>query len=402
MMTTGERILLHGVRLVFRKEQMGESQMICSRCVMSSVVPGIRFDDEGVCQYCHIHDKMALLFPNGTEGENILRGIGERIRAAGRNRTYDCVVGVSGGRDTSYCLYYVKEKMNLRPLAVHFDNGWDSDIAKDNLGRVCSALDVDLHTIIMDWPESRELTNANMRACVPYIDLMDDVGIASALYRTALNEGIRYIILSHSFREEGITPLLWNYMDARYTRAIIKRFSSIQEFRSFKNVDIHHFLYWIFFKGIRVVNITNYYDDTGDAVERFLHERFGWEDTGQHHMDNEMFALVYDYARRKFGFDWRIFELSAKVRTGVISRENALAALAEIPFFETPENVDYCLKKQGLSREEYETIINAPNRYFTDYPSYYPVLRMFRFPIKLLCRIHALPVHTYEKFFECI
>ncbi len=375
---------------------------VCSRCVMSTVVPGIRFDADGVCNFCHLHDRMETAYPTGVEGERILQHIAGRIRAAGKGRPYDCVVGVSGGRDTSYCLYYAKEKMGLRPLAVHFDNGWDSDVAKTNLARVCNALDVDLHTIIMDWPESRALTNANIRACVPYIDLTDDVGIAGALYRTAAKENIRYIILSHSFREEGILPLIWNYVDARYTRAIINQFCEMKQFKDFRNVDIHHMLYWILIKGIRVVNITNYYDDTGDRIERFLQENMGWEDTGQHHMDNEMFAIVYNYTRRKFGFDWRIIEMSAKIRTGVMTRAQALKALETPPFFETTEMVDYCLKKQGISREEYESIIAAPNKYFTDYPSYYKLFRTVRLPIKMLCRMHALPIHTYEKYFECI
>jgi len=379
-----------------------EPAKLCTRCVMSTVVPGIRFDHDGVCQFCHIHDRMERDYPTGAKGALILDRIAEKIRSAGRGRSYDCIVGVSGGRDTSYCLYYVKEMMGLRPLAVHFDNGWDSDVAKANLARVCAGLDVDLHTIIMDWPESRAMTNANIRACVPYIDLTDDVGIAGALYRTAARENVRHIILSHSFREEGILPLIWNYVDGRYTRAIIKRYCEIQQFKDFKNVDIHHMLYWILIKGIRVVNITNYYDDTGEKVEDLLRQRFGWEDTGQHHMDNEMFALVYNYTRRKFGFDWRMVELSAKIRTGVLTREEAQEALQNVPFFETGEMVDYCLKKQGLSREEYESIISAPNKYFTDYPSYYPLLRKFTWPIRLLCRMHALPIHTYEKYFECI
>ena len=369
---------------------------------MGTAVPGIRFDEKGVCTFCHVHDKMEAAYPTGDKGRKILEAISDRIHASGKGRTYDCVVGVSGGRDTSYCLYYTKEIMKLRPLAVHFDNGWDSDIAKTNLARVCDELDVDLHTIIMDWPESKALTNANIRACVPYIDLTDDVGIASALYRTAAAENIRYIILSHSFREEGILPLIWNYVDGRYTRAIIEQYCDLKDFKDFKNVDLHHMLYWIFVKGIRVVNITNYYDDTGDKIEYLLKEKFNWEDTGQHHMDNEMFAIVYNYTRRKFGFDWRVVELSAKIRTNVITREEALEALKSLPFFETDEMVDYCLKKQGISREEYEAIIAAPNRYFLDYPSYYPLLKLFRRPIKLLCQMHALPIHTYEKYFECL
>lgn len=381
-------------------KQAGSPRM-CSRCVLDESVPGARLDGEGICRYCRMHDKLEAMFPLGAEGAAVLSGMAEDIRRAGRGRKYDCVVGVSGGRDTSYCLHYVKETMGLRPLAVHFDNGWDSDVSKGNLARLCDALDVDLHTIIMDWPESRELTNITIRACIPYIDLTDDIGIASALYRTAARENVRYIILSHSFREEGITPLHWNYIDGRFTRALIEQFGTM-ELKHFENIELRDMLYWALVKRIRVVNITNYYDDRGEQVENLLTERYGWVDTGQHHMDNEMFALVYYYARHKFGFDWRVVELSAKVRTGVISREDAFKALESVPYFENEDLVNYCLKKQGFSREEFDAILKAPNKYFTDYPSYYPLLRMFRLPIKLLCRMHVAPAHAYEKFFEAV
>jgi len=378
-----------------------DGKQVCTRCVMDSTVPGIRFDEQGVCSHCHMHDKLDVLFPNGPEGEQILQRLAGQVRRAGRNRKYDCVVGVSGGRDTSYCLYYCKETLGLRPLAVHFDNGWDSDVSKTNLAKVCDGLDVDLHTIIMDWPESRELTNCNIRACVPYIDLTDDIGIASSLYRTAAAEGVRYIMLSHSFREEGITPLAWNYFDARFTRAMIRQYSRMKLVH-FKNIDLHHLFYWHALKGIRILNVTNYYDDVGEHVEELLKERFDWVDTGQHHMDNEMFALVYYYSRHKFGFDWRIIELSAKVRTGVTTREEAVGALDSVPFFENEELVDYCLKKQGFSREEFDEILKAPGYYFWDYPSYYPLIRALRLPFRLLCRLHVFPAHAYEKYFEAI
>lgn len=381
-----------------------EGRVFCKRCVMDISIPGVRLDENGICNFCHMHEQLEKRFPTGEKGERVLRKLADKIRKTGKGKKYDCVVGVSGGRDTSYCLYYVKERLNLRPLAVHFDNGWDSETAKTNLARLCEKLGVDLHTIIMDWPESRELTNANIRACVPYIDLTDDIGIASSLFTTAEREGLKYIILSHSFREEGITPLKWNYIDGKFTRAIIERFCKIplSKLKHFRNVELHDMIYWIVWKGIRVVNITNYYDDTGEKVEKFLKENFGWEDTGQHHMDNELFALVYYYSRRKFGFDWRVVELSAKVRTGVISREEALKALEQPPFFETRENIEYCLRKQGLTWEEFEEIIRAPNKYFTDYPSYYPLLRKVRWIIWLLCRLHFIPEHTYEKFFLAI
>lgn len=371
---------------------------VCQRCVMDTSVPGVKLDSSGVCSHCRIHDKLDQMYPTGEQGRQEMERLADEIRAAGRGRDFDCVVGVSGGRDTSYCLYMTKE-LGLRPLAVHFDNGWDSDIAKSNLSKVCRKLDVELHSVIADWEESRELTNCTIRACVPYIDLTDDVGIARALYDSAVQENVRYIMLSHSYREEGITPLKWNYMDGRYVRSLIRRFARIP-LPKFRNVDLHHMFYWHIIKRIKVVNITNYYNDAGKHVEQLLTEKFGWVDTHQHHYDNEIFALVFHYARRKFGIDWRIFEFAAKVRTKVMTRDEAMAALQQSPPFETEDNINYCLKKQGISDAEWEEIIAAPNRYFTDYPNYYTFLNLLRWPIRLLGRMNILPAYTYEKYFE--
>jgi hypothetical protein len=371
---------------------------MCWRCVLDSSIPGVRFDADGICNHCRIHDRLARLYPGGEVGRRDLERISTTIRTRGANRRYDCVVGVSGGRDTSYCLHMTKE-LGLRPLAVHFDNGWDADVAKHNLRKLCSKMGVDLHTVIADWAESRELTNCTIRASVPYIDMTDDVGIARALYDAAVNERVRYIILSHSFREEGIKPLRWNYFDGRYTRALIRRFARV-ELKKFKNVDLHHMLYWHFVKRIKVVNWTNYYDDAGPHVERLLAERYGWVDTQQHHFDNELFALVSYYMRHKFGINLWALDWAAKVRTGVISRDAALEQIRTPPPFETPENVAYCLKKQGISPEEWRQIMAAPPKYFTDYPNYYRYLRVLKYPIKWLGRRNVLPAYIYEKYFE--
>lgn len=365
---------------------------------MDVSVPGVKLGADGICNHCVIHDKLDQLYPTGDHGRQEMERIADEIRKAGRGRSFDCVVGVSGGRDTSYCLYMTKQ-LGLRPLAVHFDNGWDSDIAKSNLSKVCRKLNVELHSVIADWEESRELTNCTIRACVPYIDLTDDVGIARALYDSAVQEGVRYIMLSHSYREEGITPLKWNYMDGRYVRSLIRQFAEIP-LPKFRNVDLHNMFYWHIIKRIKVVNITNYYNDAGKHVEELLSKEFGWVDTHQHHYDNEIFALVFHYARRKFGIDWRIFEFAAKVRTGVMTREEALDLLTQSPAFETEENIAYCLKKQSITEDEWERIIAAPNKYFTDYPNYYTFLNLLRWPIKLLGRMNFLPAYTYEKYFE--
>jgi N-acetyl sugar amidotransferase len=370
----------------------------CTRCVMDERAPKIRFDADGVCTHCHVHDMLARMFPTGEQGDAFLKKMADRMKRDGRGRQYDCIVGLSGGRDTTYCLYKCVQ-LGLRPLAVHFDNGWDSEIAKNNIQRVCDKLDVDLHTIIADWEESRELTNCTIRASLPYIDLTDDIGIVRALYDSAAEEGVRWIIHSHSFRTEGINPLLWNYVDGRLVRSLIRRFGRMQ-LKHFKNVDLRHFLYWAVIKRINVFTITNHYDDADAEIDEFLKREFGWQDTGGWHFDNEIFGLQCYYTRHKFGFDWRMVEVAALVREGLMSRAEGLAKLDEVPAIERKEIVDYALKKQGISEAEFAEIMAAEPKYFTDYPTYYPILKLFRLPIKWLCRMNVLPPHAYEKYFE--
>ena len=374
------------------------SPRVCTRCIMDETVSGITFDDQGVCNHCHIHDPLARLYPLNDEGHQELLSIVEQIKRDGRGRPYDCIVGISGGRDTCYCLYMTKQ-LGLRPLAVHFDNGWDSEIAKTNLRNVLEKLDVDLHTVVADWEESRELTNCTIRASLPYIDMTDDVGIVSALYRTAAKEKIRWIIHSHSFRSEGINPLKWNYMDGRLVRQIIRRFCRIR-LKLFRNVELRHFFWWIFVKRIRTFTMTNYYNDVGPEIDELLKNDFGWQETGGWHVDNEIFGLACYYSRVKFGIDWRICEFAAWVRTGVMTREDALQKMTDTPEIESREYVDYGLKKQGISPEEWQEILAAEPKYFTDYPTYYPVLKLLSPLIRLLGRLQILPAHTYEKFFK--
>ena len=375
-----------------------EKVEVCSRCIMDTSVPNVRLDENGICNHCKLHDKLEKLYPLNEEGEKQLHKIVERIKKSGRGKKYDCLVGISGGRDTCYCLYMTK-KLGLRPLAVHFDNGWDSEIAKTNLANILDKLDVELHTVVADWEESRELTNCTIRASLPYIDMTDDIGIVSALYRTAAKEGIQWIIHSHSFRTEGINPLKWNYMDGRLVRTIIKRFARMK-LKHFQNVELRHFFYWVFFKRIKTFTMTNYYDDMGTEIDQLLKDKFGWKDTGGWHFDNEIFGLQCFYSRKKFGFDWRICEYAALVRSKAMERDEALRLMQEIPVIESAKYVNYGLKKQGISQDEWKEILAAEPKYFTDYPTYYPLLKVLKPLIKLLGRLNILPGHTYEKFFE--
>ena len=173
----------------------------CTRCVIHSDVPGTGFDAGGVCNYCHLHDRLEAQWPTGDEGRRLLEAQVERIQREGRGKSHDCIVGVSGGTDSTYLLLLAKQ-LDLRPLAVHFDNGWNSETAVSNIKQSLTALDVDLQTVVMDWDEFKDILIAFLRASLPWADAPTDLAIDATLYRVAAAEGVRTILNGSSFRTE--------------------------------------------------------------------------------------------------------------------------------------------------------------------------------------------------------
>src|SRR3954463_2954692 len=171
---------------------MVDSYRECVRCCIDSSVPGAVFDVAGVCSYCHLHDLMEREFPKGIRGKQIIERTAARIRAAGRGKRYDCIVGVSGGRDSSYTLHLAVCRLGLRPLAVHFNDGFGNPVAGENMRKLVNKLGVDLRTISSDWRESRELRIALLKASTPDLGLSTDIGIATALYGAAVQENVKY------------------------------------------------------------------------------------------------------------------------------------------------------------------------------------------------------------------
>ena len=204
----------------------------CARCLYDSTVPGISFGEDGVCSYCALHDSMAEEYPNGPAGQERLEAISDRIKAAGQDLPYDCIVGVSGGCDSSFMLHMTKE-LGLRPLAVHFDNTWNSSIATSNIRKVTSGLDVDLHTYVVNNREYDDIYRSFLAAGVIDREAPTDIGLASTLFETADKFGIKYVLEGHSFRTEGMSPLGWLYMDARYVADVHREHGSRAPWRRF-------------------------------------------------------------------------------------------------------------------------------------------------------------------------
>jgi len=370
----------------------------CTRCILDTTVADILFDETGECKYCKIHDELEKAHPLNPGLELELQAMVEKIKAAGKGKKYDCLAGVSGGRDSTYTLLMAK-KLGLRPLAVHFDNGWNSDISVKNIRKACQKLDVDLLTIVADWEEFKDLQVAFLKASTPDADIPTDYAIYSVLYTTAKKEGIRYILNGHSFRTEGTSPISWTYMDPLYVKDVHRKFGHIKRFKSFPHMSLLRLQYFIWIKGIREFRLLEYMDYNKDKVDRVLKEELDWEYYGGHHHENHYTKFFQSYyLPRKFNIDKRKTELSALIRSGQRTRESALEELQADSYQFDQETVDYVIHKLGISPGEWETIMQAPVRSHDDFKTLLPFIRMLRGPIRLATKMKVLPQILYLKY----
>ncbi|MFH1756105.1 MAG: N-acetyl sugar amidotransferase [Candidatus Latescibacterota bacterium] len=371
---------------------------VCSRCVVDATVSGVRFDDNGVCSYCHMHDKLEKHYALNSKNKQKFDQLIAKMKRLGKNQRYDCIVALSGGMDSTYSLYLAK-KFGLRPLAVNFDNGWISDVAKENINKALKILDVDLRTVSYEWEDLKALYVAGLKASTPDICLCCMIGIFSALYKTACAEGIKYIILGTSFRTEGIAPLKWRCIDGKYFDDVARKFGK-GKVRGFNKLRISNILFYSFIKNIKTVQFPLYVEYHNDDISRRLENELGWVYGGEHHFDCLFHPLMHHLRVEKFNADKRKVDFSALIRSDQMKRTDALQELSKQPSGHE-EGIKYCIEKLELSEEEYRQILAAQPKDFTYYANYYSIIRRFRIVIKLLCKLHILPETAYEKYFEC-
>lgn len=376
-----------------------KANKVCTRCIMDDTVSGIQFDEKGECTFCKIHDELEAKYPLNEQTTKKLHDIVRKIKEDGKGKKYDCIVGVSGGRDSTYTLYNTV-KLGLRPLAVHFDNGWNSEIAVQNIENACKKLNVDLHTHVADWEEFKDLQKAFLFASVPDAEIPTDWVIASILFTEAVQNNVSYSIVGSSFRTEGTTPLSWTYQDGRYLRDIHDRFGNVK-FKSFPNVTLFSFLYYSFLKRISHIRLLYYLPYNEDEVLKLLRNELGWRDYGDKHHESKYTAFFQSYLlTRKFNIDKRKLHYSAKIRTHQITREHALEIIQQDPFTGGAELIEYCLKKLELSESEFENIMNAPIKSFLDYNSYYHLIKKLHLPVRWGHKIGVIPDTIYKKYFS--
>lgn len=371
---------------------------ICSRCIYDERVSDISFDGEGVCNYCRQVDSLKEQYGTGAEtGRKKLAEIIAEVKAVGKGRRYDCVIGVSGGTDSSYMVYLAKKKWGLRPLAVHYDNTWNSAIATQNIRKVLRALDVDLFTHVIDNKEADDIFRAFFYAGVAEIEASTDLALAETMYRAAAKFGIRYVFEGHSFITEGITPVGRNYFDGKYIREIHRMFGRAS-MKSYPLMTFARFLWWSCAARIRKIRPFWYIDYNKEDARAFLEKEFGWQYYGGHHLENRMTAFFHGiYAPSKFGADYRNNTLSALARTGKRSREEAWAEYNTHPVVED-ELLAYFKKRLGLTDEEYNRIMSEPPKSWQEFPTYKKRFELLRPLFALLAKANLVPMSFYLKY----
>jgi len=369
---------------------------ICSRCVSDTTIPDIQFDERGICNFCHIHDSLDKQFSLDGKGKQKLDRIVKKIQRDGQAQNYDCIVGISGGTDSTFCLYMAKQ-LGLRPLAVHFDNGWNSEVAVSNIKNAVKKLDVDLKWVTVDFREFSDIQRSFLKASVPDVEIPTDLAIHAILHRTAAENGVKWIINGMNFRTEGIQPLKWSYTDGRYIRSIQEQYGHCS-LATYPNLTIPDMINFSLFKGIKTVPLLAYMNYSKKETRDILKREVDWTDYGGHHFESLYTRFVItDILWNKFRIDKRKVQLSAAVRSGKLNRYEALKSL-EVPPSADPEITKIVLGKIGITEEEFREILSLPKKIFLDYPSSYPLIRTLRWPIKLACSLNLIPRIFYEKY----
>lgn len=348
-------------------------EAICSRCVMDASVPDIQFDSNAVCNYCKEHEKKVSMTPNYQgDAEVKLKEILHEIRAK-KTGQYDSIVGLSGGVDSSFVAYQAV-KLGLRPLAVHFDNGWNSELAVQNIENIVKRLNLDLITFVIDWPEFKDIQRSFFKANVIDIEMVTDHAIFAAMYQIANKHKIRYILSGTNAATESIMPTAWQHFkfDLLNLRSIHKRFAT-QSINRYPTLSIWEIAWNHYVRGAKSVSLLNYIPYRKDKAMLTLKEELGWQYYGGKHYESTFTKFYQAYILpEKFGVDKRRIHLSDLIMNGEISREDALNELAKPPYnsLQLASDYEYVTKKLGFSKNEFEEYMSTPPASHYDFPSY--------------------------------
>jgi N-acetyl sugar amidotransferase len=357
----------------------------CVRCIMDTTDPDITFDAGGVCNHCQRYDRIHVerVIPQA-ERDRQFDALVAKIKADGAGKPYDCIIGVSGGVDSTYVAWVVK-KAGLRPLAVHLDNGWNSELAVANIEKALKTLGIDLYTHVIDWEEFRDLQVSFLKAATPDGEVPTDHAILALLYEMAARHGLRYVIAGFNVSTEGVLPVKWGYgyFDWRYVRDVHGRFGT-SRMSTYPHFSLLKLAYFMFVRRIRMVSILNYIHYDKQQAMELLQKELGWVYYGGKHYESIYTRFYQSYLLpRKFDIDKRKAHYSGLICSGQMSREKALQLMQEpvYPPQLLEQDREYTIKKLQMSVEQFEQIVKSPNRTFLEYRTSY---KFFEFAKSML------------------
>lgn len=361
---------------------MPRPYQICRRCVMDTSDPLIRFDEAGHCNHCtdFLENRIAVLHEARSSGRSVAE-LFERVRAGGRGAKYDCVVGVSGGVDSSY-VAVLAARHGLRVLAVHLDNGWNSKIAVENIRNLSVSLNMAYASYVLPWTEFRQVQLAFLRASVPEAETPTDVAIQRALHHHALRNGVKFILGGGNIASEGILPATWHYnaRDTKYSYAILDHAGCPRKYFRSQKFGLLDEAYAKVVRGICTLYPLNRVDYDKTASRAELEKEYGWKYYGSKHGESRYTKFIQTYYLYvKHGIDYRRATLSSEILVGAVGRAEALAILETLPYSnaDVAADIEYVSKKLGIAPRELEEIVAAPPRWFFDYPNNAGTLGMF-------------------------
>ena len=355
---------------------------ICSRCVMDTTDPHIIFDSKGVCNYClNFSSEILPSWNHGLGKENDLAQLSKKIKKEGRGRDFDCIIGLSGGLDSSYTAYVVTQVMGLRPLLVHVDAGWNTDLAVSNIRKLVDSLNLDLYTDVVNWEEMKDLQLAFFKSQIADQDLPQDAAFFSGLYRFARKYKIKYVLTGSNFSTECCRePEEWGAypgIDSTLFKDIHRQFGQIK-LKTFPLIDLFRYkILYQYILGMKVIKPLNLYPYTKAAAEKELAEFCGWQPFKHKHHESRFTRFYEDYwMPEKFGYEKRRAHFSSLVMTGQMDRDGALKRLesSELSEFELSKEFEFVASKLDISTADLQLIFEGENKTYKNYRNKRPLI----------------------------
>lgn len=362
---------------------MEENMQICKRCVMDTSIKMINFDENGICNFCkHYEYRVATELYKEPERSRRLNEVLEKIKKNGKKKNYDCIIGVSGGVDSSYVAHLVK-KFGLRPLAIHLDNGWNSELAVQNIQYLLSKLNIDLYTHVIDWEEFKDLQKAFIKSSIENLEIPTDHAIIALLFKMAEKHGLKYIINGSNLVSEGLysNQSGGTGIDYRLLKDIHKKFGK-KKIVTYPLMNIFDFAYKLVIKKIKYIPILNYVDYNKKKSIELLEKKYDWKRYGGKHYESVFTRFFQGYILpNKYNYDKRKDHLSNLIMSGQISRSEAIDELSRNPYPNQEllkTDMNFFLKKLNFTQLEFDKIMHAKPNLPSDFKTYESIFKMLK------------------------